>query len=171
MKSNRKRVVIDSAVQWSIGRRIISHWIAFFGLLVGVNLIIRAILAAPEGTFLQSAQTAVVAQIPQICIMLLILPIFLRDTLKLSNRFAGPIYRLRKSLETLADGTPMNPIRFRTGDFWMEMADKFNAVLTRVNALEAKNHQLETECRRLKNALRPTSTLAESNDENSTQAV
>lgn len=171
MKSNRKRVVIDSAVQWSIGRRIISHWIAFFGLLVGVNLIIRAILAAPEGTFLQSAQTAVVAQIPQICIMLLILPIFLRDTLKLSNRFAGPIYRLRKSLETLADGTPMNPIRFRTGDFWMEMADKFNAVLTRVNALEAKNHQLETECRRLKNALRPTSALAESNDENSTQAV
>ncbi len=164
MKSNRKRVVIDSTVQWSIGRRIISHWLAFFGLLVGVNLIIRAILAAPEGAFYQTAQAAIVAQIPQICIMLLILPIFLRDTLKLSNRFAGPIYRLRKSLETLADGTPMNPIRFRTGDFWMEMADKFNSVLSRVNALEAKNRELETECRKLKNALKQTNALAVSDE-------
>lgn len=148
--NKRARVLIDSTVQWSLGRRMALHWFAFFGMLVGINVVVRSILAIPDSTISQALQQALLDQLPQISIMLLALPIFVLDTVKFSNRFAGPIFRLSKSLETLGAGTPMRPIKFRNGDFWMDMAEKFNKVLARVNQLETRNRELEAECRRLK---------------------
>ena len=56
------------------------------------------------------------------------LPILLLDVLITSNRFAGPLYRLRRSMRALAAGEHVQPVVFRDGDFWHEIADEFNAV-------------------------------------------
>jgi hypothetical protein len=54
------------------------------------------------------------------------------DMLRLSHRFAGPMLRFRRAMRDLGRGEQVEPLRFRDGDFWQEMAAEFNAVLQRV---------------------------------------
>lgn len=152
--SARKRVIIDPTVQWTIARRIVFHWILFFLLLFSINVGLRVLLEGSDHALPAVWWNAVVAQAPLICVMLLILPVFTRDTIRLSHRFTGPMYRLRVSLSTLADGLPMGPIKFRTDDFWQDVAEKFNCVRDRICDLEARNRHLENEVRRLSEAAR-----------------
>jgi hypothetical protein len=64
--------------------------------------------------------------------MFFMLPIFIVDTIKLSNRFAGPIYRLRLTIRSLAEGETFRPLRFRDFDFWQGLADDFNMMVDRL---------------------------------------
>lgn len=154
--SARKRILIDPTVQWTIARRIIFHWMIFFLLLFSISVGLRVLLDASDHALSSVLFDAVVAQAPLVCVMLLILPVFTRDTIRLSHRFTGPMYRLRVSLETLADGLPMGPIKFRNDDFWQEIAETFNCVRDRICDLEARNRHLEHEVRRLSDAARRT---------------
>jgi hypothetical protein len=73
---------------------------------------------------------------------LLVLPAVIFDLVRLSNRFAGPMFRLRRSMHDLAQGKPVAAVRFRRSDFWQEFADDFNTVAAR--AEEAKASRLDT---------------------------
>ena len=64
----------------------------------------------------------------------LVMPFVLFDFVRLSNRFAGPMFRLRRCMQDLADGKRVEPIHFRDGDFWQEIADAFNGILARMDA-------------------------------------
>ena len=68
---------------------------------------------------------------------LVLLPAVIFDLLRLSNRFAGPMFRLRRSMHDLAQGRPVAAVRFRHADFWQEFADDFNTIAAR--AEEAKS--------------------------------
>lgn len=46
--------------------------------------------------------------------------------LMLSHKVAGPIYRLVQDLKKMNSGSPMKKIKFRDGDFFMEVQDEFN---------------------------------------------
>ncbi len=70
--------------------------------------------------------------------MVSILPTFVYDSMKLSNRFAGPVMRLRESIRDLAQGESVEELKFRDNDFWRELSDDFNAVAKRVHGSEAK---------------------------------
>ena len=59
---------------------------------------------------------------------LLLLPGVIFDLVRLSNRFAGPMFRLRRSMHDLAQGKPVDAVHFRHGDFWQEFADDFNTI-------------------------------------------
>ena len=48
------------------------------------------------------------------------------DTIRLSNRFAGPVSRLRNAMRKVADGGSYEPLKFRGNDFWTELADDYN---------------------------------------------
>ena len=70
---------------------------------------------------------------------------FIRDSFRLSNRFAGPIGRVRHALHELAEGKPFVPIELRKGDFWPEIAQELNAAVERVTRKEAvEEDSLET---------------------------
>jgi hypothetical protein len=139
----RSRILVDPKVQWSIAGRILCHWGMFLLCLVSIGTMVRVIAGAGSQPFAESWQAAMVAQIPNLGVMLLLLPVFLRDTLKLSNRFAGPMYRLRTALRTVAENKPCSKIKFRDGDFWMEAATDFNTVLGKLETLQAENDALK----------------------------
>ena len=46
-----------------------------------------------------------------------------------SNRFAGPMVRVRWTLQRIAEGEDVKPLSFREGDFWQEFSDDFNAAM------------------------------------------
>lgn len=47
----------------------------------------------------------------------------------LSNRLAGPIYRIQKHVDAVVDGTTTEPIKLREGDFFTELAEAVNKLI------------------------------------------
>ncbi|MBC7396293.1 MAG: hypothetical protein H7333_02525 [Bdellovibrionales bacterium] len=52
--------------------------------------------------------------------------------LVISHKIAGPIYRMQKEFNGMAAGDPVDltPVHFRKGDYFPELADSFNALVT-----------------------------------------
>ncbi len=135
----RSRLLVDPKVQWTIALRMLTHWASFFVCVIAISTMVRLMFMAGDHGFISSLKESLSLQMPILAVMLMLLPVFLRDSLKLSNRFAGPMYRLRTTLRLLADNQPAGPIKFRDGDFWQETATDFNVVLAELNSLKAEN--------------------------------
>ena len=105
----------------------------------------RLLISVGDQSFYESMKAAIVAQAPLLLVMFILMPIFLRDTLQLSNRFAGPMYRLRTALGEVAGGGEGGKIKFRDGDFWLEVADDYNLVHEQLQILKSRNAELEAE--------------------------
>ncbi len=151
--SKRNKILVDPTVQWSIAARVLSHWTIFLLCLVLINVSVRFFTVVVDQPLGAALRAAVFAQGPVVLVMLLLLPVFLRDTLVMSNRFAGPMYRLRTGLAAMASGAAISPIKFRTDDFWMAAADDFNIVLEQFNTLKAEKTQLQAELNQLREEL------------------
>ncbi|TWT84801.1 hypothetical protein CA13_62820 [Planctomycetes bacterium CA13] len=147
--SKRTRILVDPAVQWSIAGRVLIHWTLFLLCLVAINVAVRVFASVVSQPMSEAFASALLAQAPIVIVMLVMLPIFLRDTLALSNRFAGPMYRLRTAFSAVARGEQIKHIKFRTGDFWLEAADDFNVVLDELNSLKEENKALKAENERI----------------------
>ena len=141
----RSRILVDPKVQWTIAGRIFFHWICFLVCLFAIGATVQMLLAAGTKSLGEALQDGMIHQLPILGVMILLLPAFLRDTLKLSNRFAGPMYRIRTELRNLATDKPANPVKFRTGDFWQEVAGDFNHVLGQLERLQSENDTLREE--------------------------
>ena len=51
------------------------------------------------------------------------------DTIRFSHKLVGPIVRFRKTMQDIADGKTVRPIKLRDGDYTTEMRDDFNKML------------------------------------------
>ncbi len=90
----------------------------------------------PDQMFIQHVLDVYATHWPILAMMVLFLPFALNDAIKYSNRFTGPIYRLRCELQRFEDGERLRPFRFRKNDFWRDIAERFNKVTDRLNKLE-----------------------------------
>lgn len=50
-------------------------------------------------------------------------------SLELSNRMAGPLYRIEKELDARIEGTKQGPIRLRSKDEFKTLAEKINTLI------------------------------------------
>jgi nitrogen fixation/metabolism regulation signal transduction histidine kinase len=131
----RTKHFIDSNVQGALARRIILHWVVFLLVTAFVSFVIQ-VLANPFRPISDHFQDLWNTQGPFLLVMVFLLPVFVMDAIKLSHRFAGPIFSLRRAIQEIAQGNPARRLKFRTRDFWQSLADDFNAMLTKVGALD-----------------------------------
>jgi hypothetical protein len=85
---------------------------------------------------------------PALLASLLLLPLVLFDCLRVSNRFVGPLLRLRRAMREAADGRPVSAINFREDDYWQELADDFNRLceqLEKVGVVERSQNAEEND--------------------------
>jgi hypothetical protein len=94
------------------------------------------LLTEGEGRPYQQLLAAVADVTPLLLALLAILPFVAYDLLKLTNRFAGPVYRVRVTLERLARGETIRPVKFRDGDFWCDLAPQLNVLAARLGQLQ-----------------------------------
>ena len=82
---------------------------------------------------------------PALIASFILLPMVILDIVRLSNRFAGPLVRLRRGMRALAQGEEVRPIHFREGDFWQEFADEFNAIAARMGQVASAEEPADQE--------------------------
>jgi nitrogen fixation/metabolism regulation signal transduction histidine kinase len=143
---SRKKTFVDPMVQGALVRRLVLHWVAFIAVASVVAFALQ-VLTNPFQPIERHLQEMWWTHGPFLLVMFFMLPVFIVDTIKLSHRFAGPIYRLRNVIKGMAEGEPFKPVKFREMDFWQDLADDFNTMIERVGkANEARSSEpIETE--------------------------
>jgi signal transduction histidine kinase len=137
MSKRRSRKLIDYEVQTSLVVRLCVHWVLFMlATAIAMFLWVR-LIEAPVDTMAEIVSKFNSIFIPMFIVAVLLLPVFVLDAVKLSNRFTGPIFRLRRTLATLAEGKPVRPLEFRSNDFWRALANDFNRVVSLTPAADA----------------------------------
>mgnify|MGYP001821305983 CR=1 FL=1 len=146
MNNRRKKHLVDSSVQGALVRRILLHWLMFLALtlvmLPAWQLISSGDIFRPFSVLVAESWTRTA---PVFLALVAMMPLFAWDTVKFSHRFAGPMYRFRKTLQELAAHGEAPMVKLRNGDFWQEVADDFNAVLERLASDENDASSDETD--------------------------
>ena len=134
----RTKRFIDKRVQGALARRIIFHWLIFM-LVTSVIAFVLQVLADPFRGISSHLQNLWWSQGPFLLVMLFLLPVFVMDAVKLSYRFAGPIFSLRRAIREVAQGEKPRKLKFRKRDFWQDLAEDYNAMLSKLGVLEEKS--------------------------------
>lgn len=131
MKHLRKQFFVDPKVQGALVGRVILYW-SICIITIGLMILCWRIVTGPARLFYVHFSDMWFFYGPAIVASVALLPLVVIDIIRLSNRFAGPLLRLRRSMRALAQGEHVEPILFRDEDFWQEFADEFNALAARI---------------------------------------
>ncbi|WP_236618432.1 hypothetical protein [Rhodopirellula europaea] len=134
-QKDRSTTVVDRTVQYGVVKKIALHWIVLFVCNSVALLLWLRLFEQPDLSWQHSFEDCVRRFLPFFLISIALIPAFVLDTLKLTNRFAGPIMRLRTEILNAAEGRPVKRLSFRTNDFWKEVADSFNSMAQRTGLL------------------------------------
>jgi hypothetical protein len=134
MTHPRRKKFIDANVQGSLARRIIFHWLLFM-LVASLAAFILQVLSNPFRPLPDHLNDIWWTHGPFFLVMAFLLPVFVFDSIKLSHRFAGPVYSLRRAIRDIAQGKPARKLKFRRSDFWHDVAEDYNAMLKRLELL------------------------------------
>ena len=135
---DRKKSYVDPQVQGALVRRLVLHWISFVVVASGVAFCLH-VLSDPFKSISQHFQEVWWTHGPFLLVMLLMLPAFVLDTIRLSHRFAGPIYRLRHTVRNIAKSGVVEKLQFRDFDFWRGLARDFNEMIDRFEEKEGQD--------------------------------
>ncbi len=140
----RKKRFIDSSVQGALTRRIIFQWLVFMVVTSAFSFVLQ-VLADPFRPMATHIKELWWAQGPFLLVMVFLLPVFVMDAIKLSHRFAGPIFSLRRAIRGVAQGETPRKIKFRRHDFWQDLAEDYNAMLERLDVVDETSETISTE--------------------------
>lgn len=140
----RKKNFVDSSVQGALLRRIVIHWLAFFVVTAMAVIMLQALLGDATMTLgerikMQCSEFTLIG-----IVLFCLFPVFLLDTIRFSNRFVGPIGRLRRHLKQLGTDQNTEHCKFRGDDFWSEAATEFNTVADLVQSQKEEITRLKT---------------------------
>jgi hypothetical protein len=131
VKTLRKQLFVDPRVQGALVLRVMLYWLECMLSIVLMFLCWR--IMTDPGRLLQDQLGDIWFDYGPACLAsVALLPLVVLDIMRLSNRFCGPLLRLRRSLRELARGECVEPLEFRGSDYWPNLAQEFNAVAARV---------------------------------------
>lgn len=131
----RRREYVDPAVQGALMRRLVLHWTAFTAVAGAIAVGLQW-MQDPFATMSQTLARTWWSYGGILMLLVCLMPVFIYDSVKLSNRFTGPIHRLRGALRVIAQGGKPPLLVFREDDFWCELAADFNRMAERLEEAE-----------------------------------
>ena len=137
----RRQMFVDPRVQGAMVARVVCYW---FACLTMVTLLVLdwRMLSGPTKSLNYHFEDVWYWFGPAAAFStLILLPLLIVDTLRLSNRFAGPVYRLRREMQRFVAGEPVQTLGFRNNDFWRDLADEFNAFVQKSQQLVEQAEQ------------------------------
>ena len=128
----RKVSYVDNNVQGALARRLILHWAIFIVVACALTFVFQW-LQDPFKGFAGLMQDVWRVQGPFLLVAIMLIPVFVYDSITMSGRFAGPVHRLRQTICEIADDGKVREVGFREGDFWNEVAVDFNRMVKRIS--------------------------------------
>ncbi|MGI9469527.1 MAG: hypothetical protein ACR2OA_20565 [Rubripirellula sp.] len=139
----RRRILIDSGVQGTLVRRT-ALYAAATAIYLLVIFILSDTLSHPKEPVSESLLRCLDEAIFWAPGLMLLAPLLAYDLIHISNRFVGPMFRLRRELRKLANGETVGPMFSRQGDFWADASESFNRLreeLVELRALNAESQE------------------------------
>lgn len=146
----RKQNFVDTNVQGGLIQRILLHWGMFFFVTMLAVIGIKTLLGDPSYSLSQRVYAELKDFLILSVIFLSVFPAFILDTVRFSNRFVGPIVRLRRHLVELGQQGATKDVKFRDNDFWQAVATEFNGVNQLVRSQQAQIQELQAELEQAK---------------------
>jgi hypothetical protein len=131
----RQKVWIDRNVQGVLVGRIVLYWAGLL-LYFGLSMACFQWMQYPEWTFVDHIRALFEQVWPWLPTFVLLLPLVIFDIVRLSNRFVGPVYRLRMHLARLNVSAHTYPLNFRDDDYWQQLAEPINQLQRTILSLE-----------------------------------
>ena len=129
MAKRRLQRYVDREVQTTLLYRLCAHWALFMIANVMAITLWTKFMDSPMETWAETILLTWPRVVPFVLVSFALIPVFIWDSVKLSNRFAGPIVRVRRALAQIADGQSPKAIEFRHCDFWKALAVDLNRAL------------------------------------------
>jgi len=130
----RQKFWIDRSVQGVLIGRIVLYWTV--GLLyLGLGSACFQYYAHPDWTIAAHAWALFQQIWPWIPSLVLFMPLVIYDIIRLSNLFAGPIYRLRMHLDEVMENPECRPLTFREDDYWQDLVKPINYLQNEIISL------------------------------------
>jgi sensor histidine kinase YesM len=127
MSEERKKVWVDP-FQTKLSLRIGGYLVVFFVVFCNFLFAWKMWDEGPIDPAQQFLDT-IRANLPVIICLLVLVPVMAWDTIRFSHRLVGPLVRFRKTMQAIADGEAVQPIKLRDGDYLTELRDDFNKML------------------------------------------
>lgn len=145
-RADRRIYFVDKKVQGALLARAARYWLLSVVIVATLTVLGWMFVTPGMGALIQLRE-----HVPwllgglgvALVVSLGVLPVILYDLAKMSNRFAGPMVRLRRAMNEAAAGEHVKPIHFRDHDYWQEFADAFNLLNERLETLEKEHAETE----------------------------
>ena len=137
-RNRRRKLLVSNSVQLALVRQSLWHWLLYCSTTVFLLGLLHVLFAGPAKPLAEHCQALSQMFLTVFLSLVLLLPKFIYDWLKVSHRFAGPVEKLRRVLRGLANEEAYATVQFRKDDFWQQMADELNSA---VEALTEDNLQ------------------------------
>jgi len=138
----RQRVWIDNSVQGVLIGRIVLYWLCGM-VYFGLGSACFQFYEHRDWTFSEHAVALAVQFGPWLPSLILFMPLVIYDIVRMSNLFVGPIFHLRRHLNTLVRDPECHPLKFREDDYWHDLEEPVNALHTEILNLRAQIAHLE----------------------------
>jgi hypothetical protein len=129
----RRKIFIDPAVQGAIVRQSLIHWLTALAVASLCLFMLQVLWDGVDKSFSHHLSTLWGRYGMVLVVMICMFPVFAYDSIRLSHRFAGPIFALRVALRKLADGQRIPEVTFRKNDFWNELSRDVNQIAARLD--------------------------------------
>ncbi len=109
MKNNKRRtILVDKTTQWAIVRQSLRHWLYHSFVTILLLALLEVMFGGAVKSWQENWQSIWALAASVYLALLLLLPVFILESFKLSNRFAGPIGRVRRRCATSPLDSPMH---------------------------------------------------------------
>ncbi len=143
-KKPRTKLLIDRDVQMAIVARVIFYW-AGCSCFISMPLVIGRFLLEPEVLIIDQIANVFYEHWSIYLVLFVMLPFAIYDALRLSNRFAGPVFQIRKSLVNYNQTGRFTRVAIRKDDFWHDLADEVNKAVDSSTSSATRDEAFEKE--------------------------
>ncbi len=141
----RQQLLIDRHVQGALMRRT-ALYSAACGVYFLVILVLTETMSNANTTLGEAFLRCLDEAVYWAPGLILLAPLVAYDMLKMTNRFAGPMFRLRREMQRLVEQKSASPLTFREGDHWTELTVIFNQLRDEMG--ELRKFKRDTEAAR-----------------------
>jgi hypothetical protein len=128
VSEQRGKNYIDKNVQGGLVRRMLGYFLVYLGISAVVAFALQ-LFSDPFQSANQHLTNLWHYQGPFLVTAICLLPVFMKDMVKFSHRFVGPVKRASGVIHRATQGNLGAPFKFREDDHWQEMADDLNVLL------------------------------------------